>query len=68
MTVGEYFAKNILQTAHRYINPHVAFENVSKANVAWLDKEEKWSTYWMRLFAEEQTGGTRYEGKIGGLI
>lgn len=62
------FAKSILQTAYHYINPHVAFENVLKANVAWLVKEEKWSTYVMRLLAEEQTRGTRYEGKIGGLI
>ena len=54
LTAGEYFAKNILQTADRYTKHHVAFENVSEVNVAWLDKEEKWSTYVERLLAEEQ--------------
>lgn len=54
LTAGKYFEKNMLQTADHYTNHHVAFENVSKANVAWLDRDEKWSTYVMRLLAEEQ--------------
>ena len=53
LTAGEYFAKNMLQTADHYTNHRVVFENVSKVNVAWLDKEEKWSTYVARLLAEE---------------
>ena len=52
-TTGEYFTRNILQKANGYTKHHVAFENVSKANVEWLDKEEKWSTYVARLLAEE---------------
>ena len=57
LTAGEYFAKNMLQTADRYTTHRVAFENVSKVNVAWLDKEEKWSTYVARLLDEEQQRG-----------
>ena len=53
LTTGEYFARNILQKANGYTKHHVTFENVSKANVEWLDKEEKWSTYVARLLAEE---------------
>ena len=53
LTTGEYFAKNVLHLANRYTKNDVAFENVSAANVAWLDKEEKWSTYVARLLAEE---------------
>ena len=52
-TTGEYFTRNILQKANGYTKHHVAFENVSKANVEWLDKEEKWSTCVARLLAEE---------------
>jgi hypothetical protein len=52
-TTGEYFTRNILQKANGYMKHHVAFENVSKANVEWLDKEEKWSTHAARLLAEE---------------
>ena len=52
-TTGEYFSRNILQKANGYTKHYVAFENVSKANVEWLDKEEKWSTYVARLLAEE---------------
>ena len=52
-TTGEYFSKNMLQRADEYTKHHVAFENVSKTNVEWLDKEEKWSTYVARLLAEE---------------
>ena len=54
-TTGEYFTRNILEKANGYMKHHVAFENVSKANVEWLDKEEKWSTYVARLLAEEET-------------
>ena len=53
ITTGEYFAKNILHLASRYTKHDVAFECVSAANVAWLDKEERWSTYVARLQAEE---------------
>lgn len=52
-TTGEYFVRDILQKANGYMKHHVAFENVSKANVEWLDKEEKWSTHAARLLAEE---------------
>lgn len=44
-TTGEYFTRNILQKANGYMKHHVVFENGSKANVEWLDKEEKWSTH-----------------------
>ena len=51
-TTGEYFANTVLQKASSYTNHHVAFENVPKFNVEWLDKEEKWSTHVRRLMAE----------------
>ena len=54
LTAGEYFKKNMLQTAHSHTNLYVVFENVSRANVAWLEKEEKWSTYVMGRLAEER--------------
>ena len=54
LTAGEYFKKNMLQSAHLYTNHHVVFENVSRANVAWLDREEKWSTYVTGRLAEER--------------
>ena len=44
-TVGDYFASNILEKSSRWSRHDVVFENVSAANVDWLDKEEKWSTY-----------------------
>ena len=53
MTVGEYFGRNLLQRASAYTRHEVLFENVSAANVEWLDKEEKWTTYVRRLLAEE---------------
>ena len=62
LTTGEYFAKNILHLADRYTKNDVAFENVSAANVAWLDKEEKWSTYVARLLAEEDDRRNKEEG------
>ncbi len=52
-TVGEYFGRNLLQRASAYTRHEVVFENVSAANVEWLDKEEKWSTYVSRLLAQE---------------
>ncbi len=53
LTTGEYFAKNLLQKASAYTKDRVVFENVSAANVQWLGREEKWSTYVARLLAEE---------------
>ena len=59
LTTGEYFSKNLLQKASAHTNHHVVFENISPANAAWLDKEEKWSTHVARLVAEEELkGGT----------
>lgn len=54
LTTGEYFTKNLLQKASAHTKHHVVFENISPANVAWLDKEEKWSTHVARLVAEEE--------------
>lgn len=58
LTIGEYFAKNILQRACTYTKHDVVFENVLPSNSQWLDKGEKWSTYVARLLAEgEQRRG-----------
>ncbi len=53
LTTGEYFAKNLLHKASAYTEDRVVFENVSAANVQWLGRDEKWSTYVTRLLAEE---------------
>lgn len=50
---NEYFLKNILERGSTYEKHHVWLESVSKMNVAWLDKDEKWSTYVKRLMAVE---------------
>ena len=52
-TAGGYFADEILQKASRYTKHQVIFENMTASNVAWLDKNEKWSVYVARLMADE---------------
>lgn len=52
-TAGGYFADEILQKASRYTKHEVIFENMTASNVAWPNKDEKWSVYVARLMADE---------------
>ena len=62
---NEYFSKKNLERGSTYEKHHVWLEPVSKTNVAWLDKDEKWSTYVKRLMAAEELEKEKEKEKEG---
>ena len=61
-TLGDYFARNILQKSSRWSKHDVLFENVSATNVDWLNRETKWSTYVMAKEMEYRNGAGQVVG------
>ena len=51
---NEYLLKEILERGSTYEKHHLCLEPVTKITAAWLDKDEKWSTYVKRLLAEDE--------------